>query len=83
MKRVRVYVRKADIEAGEPSKPWSCPVALAIQRATGCVPAVGSETFDIEQHRELPLPPAAQNFIHRFDAGNPVAPFGFIARIPE
>ena len=40
-KVVSVVVSDEDIEAGSEASPWHCPVALAIERATGMRASVG------------------------------------------
>ena len=86
---VRVRVTAADIAAGRPSDACSCPVALAVQRATGdptvdvCgVVAAGS----LRAHfglRGVDLPLAAVNFVSAFDRGDPVTPFEFDLDVGE
>jgi hypothetical protein len=75
-KTVHVQVTQQDINQGRPYSPSSCPIALALKRATkaGYV-SVGPARADITVYRLFrkdasylaPLPTTAAKFIETFD----------------
>jgi hypothetical protein len=75
-----VSVTAKDIAAGRPHSINACPIALALQRATG-VPDAWAGPFKVcvtsgmDGTHDTPL--VAQDFIRRIDAGQPVEPFTF------
>lgn len=74
----QVTVTAEDIANGRPCEPCLCPLAIAIERATGR--AVNVETDEvgiIGTPLAACLPDAAQAFIARFDGVLPVEPFEF------
>ena len=54
-----------------------CPVALAVQRATGADEVKVNKVRIWGGSRWYHTPDEARAFILRFDAGDPVEPFGF------
>lgn len=85
---MKVDVTQEDIDRGMPKRCSFCPVAKAIQRATGnkyfYVAVSGSELCDsvravtrTDYIDAIDLPPEVLVFLTRFDAGKPVEPFSF------
>lgn len=95
MKRLRIYVSKADIVNGSRMSPSRCPIARAVQRRGYPLATVGG--YSVALHRATPkrrgeeaimLPPVAQDFIAAFDSGlyynrSLVRPFGFVITVPD
>ena len=86
---VVVSVTQEDIAAGEPCEALSCPVAIAIRRATGLRTYVDEDTIALgERYRggpfvvSLPPPPEVTRFVDRFDHRRPVSPFTFTLELP-
>ena len=77
MRSVLVEVTQDDIAGAALGTFYSCPVALAAQRATGRGATVGLWTCSLDNGDEFDLPPEAQAFIGRFDEGEPVGPLSF------
>ena len=76
---ILVDVTQEDIENGVAEDCLSCPIAIALERATNKKWAVGSEEvcpndFIGPVYR---LPQSARRFINRFDSGGVVKPFRF------
>jgi hypothetical protein len=77
---VIVSITAIDIAAGRPKSINACPIALALQRATG-VPNAWIGMFHVsvtggdDGIQDTPL--VARDFIRRIDAGQPVEPFTF------
>lgn len=74
---VTVEVTAEDIARGVPQNLISCPIALALLRATGRDWIVYETFVEDEGDTKLPLPGPAVGFISDFDAGRPVRPFAF------
>jgi hypothetical protein len=76
-----IRVTKECIEQGCPENVYSCPVALALQKA---MPRrkwlVGRGTLD--DRARIGTPDKVLAFINRFDSGKPVKPFTFRLRLP-
>ena len=79
-----INVTQQDIDKGAPCDSESCPIALAVLRATesdggafGPEVAVGPLRVEIGALGEFRLPPVATKFRRRFDAGERVEPFSF------
>lgn len=72
-----VIVTQEDIANGKRRAATGCPLALAIERATGRHASVGPQRVSIGWHKSLFLPPTAYNFRQDFDNGVPVQPFTF------
>lgn len=84
--KVRISVTADDITRGRADDCMHCPVALAIGRALlpGVHVAVGPEAMSLGPAQvRVRLPWAAQNFIFRFDGGQPVQPFEFGLDVPD
>lgn len=74
---MKIEVTARDIEKGLPEDKCGCPVALAIRRATGLEVSVWC-SMSVKVGREyIDLPDEAEDFINRFDQGEPVQPFTF------
>jgi hypothetical protein len=77
---MRVRVRRLDIWLGHRNEPGWCPVARAMNRATGRPWAVyggcATELFK-RPMRTHSLPASVLSFVVAFDAGKKVAPFAF------
>ncbi len=81
-KSVRVRVTKADIETGRPKSAACCPVAIALQRATGKKSCrIHWDAFRVGRFEDA-TPGAVQEFVSDFDAGRPVRPFSFTIKVP-
>ncbi len=73
-----INVTQEDIDQGQPHKSRTCPVALAIQRATNIENIeVGHIGCAILIKRYITFPDGVQNFIQKFDNKLPVDPFSF------
>jgi hypothetical protein len=71
---MRVYVSRADIEAGRRGNPLYCPVARAVSRANPIVfVKVGSNVLRMGGH-VYSAGALARKFIREFDAGRKVSP---------
>lgn len=87
MKTITVEVTQADIDAGLRGNCAKCPVALALNRATGEEWLVYEE-YAIRNcdHLDVPLPGECQSFVERFDEPEeddvPIAPFSFTIEVP-
>ncbi len=72
---VTIHVTQEDILRGEKRMCQHCPVALALQRATGTVFRVGEHEATRHDYRaKARLPMALQHWIRAFDNGEPVKP---------
>jgi len=75
-----VSVTSQDIAAGIPKSIMCCPIALAVQRATG-VPDAWAGPFKIcvdgGHNGTHDTPAVAEEFMRRIDAGEAVEPFIF------
>jgi hypothetical protein len=98
---VTVSVLQEDIDAGTPGEGCLCPIALAVHRALPHLPGAYvysygvAEAFDsgLDGDRDpkaavfAGLPPAARQFIFRFDCsdGEPFSfePFSFELDVPD
>lgn len=83
MRKILVEVSVGDIVNGLVSDEHYCPIALALRRQ-GVEVSVGEDIlFDrLGGAYERDLPDEAQEFIHRFDNGEPVYPFSFEIEVP-
>ena len=74
---MKIDVTELDIENGKCGVAFSCPVALAVRRATGITRVyVGSRHLEIGDRR-MAIPIPVRRFITCFDAEIPVGPFSF------
>jgi hypothetical protein len=71
-----VYVTKTDIKNGKRSAPGSCPVALALDRATDEACSVERTQMWIGGHFIM-TPPSVRRKIDAFDDGQGMIPFKF------
>lgn len=81
---ITVEVTQEDIDKGECVDPWTCAIALALNRATGDSSAsVGPDDATIDGVDWL-LPEVARDFISKFDHREHVEPFTFVIseRVP-
>lgn len=88
MRTFIISVTQEDIDRGERSDPYYCPVARATQRATGRHAGVDEHTIfgRIENGTNsmfAELPPEAKEFVEDFDMRRPVEPFSFEVSIEE
>jgi len=72
-----VKVTKEDIENGRPGSTCSCPVALAIDRATDGIWEVFNKAAENDGGCHIILPSKAIAFIRKFDATGEGEPFEF------
>jgi hypothetical protein len=81
---ITVQVTAEDIDNGQRRNTWSCPICLALFRASGekfvveeatCYPLTNRNAF-------IPLPPDAITFISTFDATGWGEPFEFQLEMP-
>ncbi len=81
---MRIEVTAEDIEKGEPRSSCSCPVTLAIRRATMIdFVMTGYLRINIGHCIKLFSPDAVKKFISAFDNDEPVKPFEFDLPVPE
>ncbi len=80
--KIRIFVRKTDIERGIPFRSGLCPVALAMNRKTkkrwlvgDCVCGVVGSNNNCTKW--IDLPSHVTDWISDFDADKPVIPFSF------
>ena len=81
---MRIEVTQEDIDKGVKENCVKCPVALSLRRL---FPGewevdVGDDAIYAGGNWYTP-PDEAQEFIAKFDAGEPVAPFSFDVDLPE
>lgn len=83
-KSMIINVTQEDIENGIRHSCFSCPIALAVKRETGCNCSVESANFHLKARifmmgsYEAYFPgKEAEDFINNFDGGKPVKPFSF------
>ena len=76
---MRVAVTQDDIDRGEMGHCATCPVARALERATGKPWYVGQSWawLALPPETQIALPPEVTAFILAFDHGEKVAPFSF------
>jgi len=85
---MKIHVTEKHIKKGVISDPWNCPIAIAIQKATGIEPTVTSEWYILDSVKfpvpkkvsKLPMPKKVSKFIDDFDQGKPVKPFNFVLK---
>lgn len=76
--KVTVEVTQADIDIGCKKDCLNCPVAVALERATGKMWSVlGTCARRPAEFEVYLLPESARQFIGAFDEGEPVKPFTF------
>ena len=85
---VTVEVTAEDIAQGDPGGCWGCPVALALNRATGYAWSVNPFHLILprpgrKKNLDIKTPPEVAEFISRFDAEKKVEPFTFTLNIPD
>lgn len=78
----KVSVTATDIALGVQEDCSQCPIALAIEAASGSNVTVSVSPWDIHAYGdnrawEAATPEAAAEFIRRFDHGHKVVPFDF------
>lgn len=81
-----VHVQQHHIDAGIRGHCRLCPVAVALQHATG-------EAWNVDEadawrgmgkeRRQFRFPPEVVGFIGRFDDGEQCEPFSFTVEVPE
>jgi hypothetical protein len=75
---VRIDVTADDIRRGRRDDALACPVALALDRATGEPWGVDPKIMiEATYGRMAGTPPEVASFVCDFDAGREVAPFSF------
>ena len=73
-----IAVTAEDIQNGERCNPQTCPIALAIKRATGKQVIVGYDYVVMEGFgKEILMPRKARDFRERFDNIREGEPFSF------
>lgn len=80
---MRIDVTSQDIALGKPGDGEICPIARAIDRATGDLAIVLNTVvhyYSVKGRRVLKLPHSARRFVSRFDNSEPVKPFSFELR---
>lgn len=90
MMNVLLQVTKDDIENGRRGSRYSCPVALAVNRALkpGCYCTIGANigtiyNFDRLLAETFSVPNIVTFFVNRYDHSIPVEPFQFYVTLPE
>lgn len=77
----RVKVRQKHIDEGSKGNGNNCPIALAIQDATGVEMFVGSSVYYppkvYDENIVMDNTPEITDFINDFDSDSPVQPFEF------
>lgn len=84
--QLTVTVTKEHIRAGEPGGCCTCPVALALEHATGTTWSVANMEIwpqGAPLACSISLPVRARAFIQAFDQGYHVRPFSFELDIPD
>lgn len=72
-----IFVNQTHIDHGRPGTCTLCPIALAIQEATG-IQQVGVNIVEVRiDGKYFDLPREVTEFINQFDAGGSVEPFEF------
>lgn len=79
---MKIVVTEEDITNGKRHAPYSCPIALAIQRATGysilaVYPKSGGRGAVRIGYKIIPIPMAVNQAIMKFDSENKMEPFEF------
>ncbi len=79
-----INVTQDNIDAGQPCKGNSCPVALALHDATGLSWYAGDQNLYHENRygRRVTTPKVVREFIEAFDDIRDVRPFSFTLEIP-
>jgi len=83
-KLLKIDVRKTNIRKGIRSTPKLCPIALAGRRVSHKEVVVDGTYLSLtcgDEELSYTLPKKARRFVDRFDAGKPVKPFTFTARL--
>jgi Zn finger protein HypA/HybF involved in hydrogenase expression len=79
--KTTIRVLQEDIDAGDLGDCYRCPVALALQRATGDMEAEIYQTSDGLRLKvggaSIVAPDAVRHFVHQFDDGEVCEPFTF------
>lgn len=85
MPTLTVTVSSDDIDQGHRRNTWTCPICLALWRATGVKWSVDETTCYPLTNRNafIPLPPEVITFIAEFDATGCGQPFVFQIEVPE
>jgi hypothetical protein len=78
---VQIEVTQADIAKGVRASACECPVALAMDRATGRSCTVGVSCGHVDDV-SVEFPPEVSDFVLKFDSREPVAPFTFELSLP-
>lgn len=80
---MKIKVTQDDIDKGKRCLINQCPIALAVRRGTG-LPTVyiGAVHFITGKFERVTLPPAAIEFIKKFDQQATVKPFEFELEFP-
>lgn len=84
--KLKINVTQECIDAGVPTEPAHCPIAVAVENMGAYNIEIGSdwaiaEWNDRVINTELPL--SAQEFIAAFDEDKPVEPFEFEIEIKD
>jgi hypothetical protein len=79
--KVHVEVKQEHIDAGKRSDCFHCPVAIAIQEATGKPWRVQFRKMWTETEL-ISVPEKAKRFIYDFDHGLKPQPFAFDVELP-
>ena len=74
---MKIEVTQQDISEGTPGVCMECPIALAVQRATGDKDASVTPQIVWVGGTFYVLPVTAREFIRKFDGRKDVAPFEF------
>ncbi len=75
---MKIEVKQVHIEQGREGNAFSCPIALALNDATGFKWIVGCHDCNrLEIREDIGLPKEAIKFIENFDSNLPVSPFEF------
>ncbi len=87
--KVQVNVTADDIKKGERGSCWTCPIGLALVRATDSYRMIRA-IYDMAAYGRssylwgpIRLPPEASRFIVDFDQGRAALPLSFEIYLPE
>jgi len=82
VKTITVEVTQDDIDHGERGRCQTCPIALALKRATGEAWSVTDViVYQVGRPEYAWLPARAEGFVHRFDDCEQVKPFTFKLKV--
>ena len=80
---MKIQITDQDIKLGQPGIHYACPVALALNRATGQAWSVNKRTLitykpSIDKISSQPTPEIVRFMMNKFDHKEKIKPFSFI-----